>query len=438
MRLSSRGRQRVCGLGLALQFGLTLVAVVAARAGLAPSRVVIALAVSFVPYGLTLWSAAGAFERHTAERVALAGLLTFGFALVVAPPVLSDDVYRYVWEGRVWLSGHNPYVLAPADLSLSHLRDEVWTGINNKALASIYPPLSQGLFIALAVVGGGVASVKLVALLGHAATVFAIARLTPDPRAPLVIALNPLLLSQGALDGHLDLLTGLAVLVAASALAARRPRVAVVATWAAVGLKLVGAAIAPLFLRKPRVLVAVLAGAAVLAWPMLHFRPSADAASGPIQFAVRWRGNDSVYGLVEAVARSMLDPEAAAIASRTAMVLAVLCLGFVLEWKRVPPVRAARLILWSVLLLSPQVHPWYLAWLLPLEVACGRWSGFVWSASILVAFAPLDRWVEEGVWHMPGRLVAIEYSTVALALIAEHVWTAGKAKEAQISNDSEG
>jgi hypothetical protein len=81
--------------------------------------------------------------------------------------------------------------------------------------------------------------------------------------------------------------------------------------------------------------------------------------------------------------------------------------------------RATRALVWALLLLSPQVHPWYLAWLVPLEVAAGGSAGLVWSAAVLCAYAPLDRWVAEGVWHMPPSLQVFEYLVVALALILD-------------------
>ena len=43
----------------------------------------------------------------------------------------------------------------------------------------------------------------------------------------------------------------------------------------------------------------------------------------------------------------------------------------------------------------------------------------VWSAAVLCAYAPLDRWVAEGVWHMPASLQVFEYSVVGLALILD-------------------
>ncbi len=41
----------------------------------------------------------------------------------------------------------------------------------------------------------------------------------------------------------------------------------------------------------------------------------------------------------------------------------------------------------------------------------------VWSLAVLCAYAPLDRWVAEGVWVMPPWLQVFEYLAVALALL---------------------
>ena len=98
---------------------------------------------------------------------------------------------------------------------------------------------------------------------------------------------------------------------------------------------------------------------------------------------------------------------------------AFLALCGLVVYRRVPPMRAVRALVWALLLLSPQVHPWYLAWLLPLEVAAGASAGLIWSAAVLCAYAPLDLWVAEGVWDMPLWLQIFEYSVVALALILD-------------------
>lgn len=420
MTLSGRGRQYLFVASVVMQglivIGLALLVLAVGSA--APSTIAIGLGVCFIPYALAL-GLAGQLTRERASRVALGALLILGLAFVVTPPVLSDDVYRFLWEGRLWLEGLNPYHLAPADPALEHLRDDVWAQINNKSLASIYPPLSQVLFALIALLGGGIWTAKLLALLAHAVTTIVVSRISPDPRAPLALGLNPLLLSEGALHGHFDLLTGLALLVAAWGLARHRVVRAAIAICVAVGLKAVGVVMAPLFLRRPIALSAVVVVSTLVLFPLAAFRPIADAASGPVQFAARWRGNESIYAFIEWMSRQVLEESAAIAVARATVVGVVLAVGTISVAKHIAPLRAARIILWTTLLLSPQVHPWYLAWLLPIEIVSGGLAGLVWSATVLCAYAPLDRWLAEGVWEMPIALQIFEYSAVALALIIE-------------------
>jgi hypothetical protein len=406
--------------GCLLAQGLLILGIVAiARAGAAASTIVIGLAACFVPYALALSLTRDLFGRARAEQLALSALFVFGLALVFAPPALSDDVHRFVWEGRVWLEGSNPYALAPADPSLAHLRNESWTAINNKPLASIYPPLTQVLFVLIGLLGGGIWTAKLLALIAHSLTTIAVSKISSDSRAPLALALNPLLLSEGALNGHLDVLTGLALLVAAGSLSQHRIIRAAIATCVAVGLKAVGVVMFPLFARRPVALLVVAVVSALLLSPLVVFAPLADSASGPVQFAARWRGNESFYAVVDWISLQVFDPSVATTLARASVFGIVLAVGALSVAKRVPPVRATRILLWTTLLLSPQVHPWYLAWLLPIEISSGGLAGLVWSASVLCAYAPIDRWLAEGVWEMPIGLQIAEYSLVAAAWVIE-------------------
>lgn len=61
--------------------------------------------------------------------------------LVFTPPTLSDDMYRYVWDGRVQAQGISPYRYPPAARELEALRDApVWRFINRKNVVTVYPP----------------------------------------------------------------------------------------------------------------------------------------------------------------------------------------------------------------------------------------------------------------------------------------------------------
>ncbi|MFZ1866259.1 MAG: glycosyltransferase 87 family protein [Polyangiales bacterium] len=390
-----------------------------ARWGCAPSTVVLGLGAAFVPYaGAVLWSPAVG-DRRTVDRIAIVASLAFGAAFLLAPPVMSDDLYRYLWEGRVWLEGLNPYRLAPNDPALASLRTDLWTSINNKDLASIYPPLSQLLFVAAAWLGGRVWMIKVLALGAHVASVVVVSRIARQPRAALALGLNPLLLSEAALNGHFDVLTGLTLLLTAWALTRHRIVAAAVAACTAVGLKAVGVVLLPLFARRPKAFAAVSIVSAWLLLPLVWSRSPFDAASGPGQFATRWRGNESVFAVVQWLADRLFAEDVAALVARAAVAAAVLVVWIVVLRRRLPPLEASRSAVWAVLLVSPQVHPWYLAWLLPLEVFAGGRAGLVWSAAALCAYAPLDRWVRDGVWEMPVWLQLLSYAAVLIALILD-------------------
>ena len=78
-------------------------------------------------------------------------LFCLGWALLHLPPSLSDDAYRYVWDGQVQAHGINPYQYVPQDPALEFLQDgALYDHLNSPAFYSVYPPVSQLIFGAAA------------------------------------------------------------------------------------------------------------------------------------------------------------------------------------------------------------------------------------------------------------------------------------------------
>jgi hypothetical protein len=121
----------------------------------------------------------------------------------------------------------------------------------------------------------------------------------------------------------------------------------------------------------------------------------------------------------------------AGLLARAVAAAAVLALALVLTWRRVEPLLAARSVLLAVLLLAPQLHPWYLLWLLPLETALGRSTALVWSAVALVAYAPLDGWLVARSWQEPALARPLQYGLVLGVLALEHWWCRARPPVAQ-------
>ncbi len=99
--------------------------------------------------------------------------------LLLLDPLLSTDIYRYVWDGRVQAAGINPYRYIPADPALAALRDAaIYPNINRADYAvTIYPPVAQLFFLAVTRLGENVTVMRLGFLVCEAVTVTMIALL---------------------------------------------------------------------------------------------------------------------------------------------------------------------------------------------------------------------------------------------------------------------
>jgi alpha-1,6-mannosyltransferase len=140
--------------------------------------------------------------------------VVFRLLLVLEEPtVLSSDMYRFIWDGRIQHNGFNPYRYPPQDEALKNLRDHrIYPHINRKAARTIYPAGAQLFFRAVyTLVGDSVTGFKgamvvcdISALAVMAALLKSIAH---DPTRLLIYAWNPLVVFEIAYSGHLEGLT---------------------------------------------------------------------------------------------------------------------------------------------------------------------------------------------------------------------------------------
>lgn len=101
-----------------------------------------------VAFGLYAGVVALALRQKTWSKsewaVVFALAATMQGFLIFTPPTLSDDMYRYIWDGRVQAQGLSPYRYPPKARELAYLRDEtIWRHINRKASVTVYPPAAE-------------------------------------------------------------------------------------------------------------------------------------------------------------------------------------------------------------------------------------------------------------------------------------------------------
>ena len=365
-------------------------------------------------------------------------LIVAGAARVVivfgTAPQLSDDLYRYVFDGRTLVRGDNPYAAAPADARVDHPADAALVKqINNPKLVTIYLPASQYVFALLAVAAGDSFDTTACRAfrLGFIAldlliVAMLLRRLRIEGRSPWWAALyawHPLALSEIAGSGHQDVL-GIAALLAALMLTdSVRPGSKCEGRALTSRVGLAGSAFAVALAVKPIVLplalplawglrdrprLVVLGGGAVVLMTVALTAPLAlmDGSLGGLFETVRtyvsiWSHNESLHALLaQAIGWSWASYLCAA--ALGAVVLAAVA-GRCDQW------HTSTLYLFALVLLWRPAHPWYLLWaaaLLPLRFNAALW---VFTLTIGWSYAVL---CEPGNWELPAWVRVVEYAPV--------------------------
>ena len=386
-------------------------------------------------------------------------------------PALSDDVYRYVFDGRNTAHGINPYSVTPAQrLDLVDHGDEAlierplaevlagpasleggerWPGeaqivvrINNPELATIYLPTSQWVFAAAGLLvadrwSDAASSARLfraVLVLADLATiVLLLAALSKSGKSPWWAALyawHPLPIAEIAGASHQDIL-GIALLVAALVVYGRVPQ----KTWRWTGLLALGALVKPVvvpvaavalkgrpwgaWLRSLALGAAVCVVIAAPLWLTNDRQPLKNLQVTAERFTLKWAHFGSVYEpvleIIERQTPGWINDDQEKLARKICGgLLAAAILGIWLAAR--DTWRAAAWIFLTMVLFSPAAHPWYVLWALALCPMAP--NAPVWIASLTLPWGYAVLGDTES-WSVSPWLMLTAYAPIYGALVFE-------------------
>ncbi len=351
------------------------------------------------------------FPRHVVLAcLVLSVLWRVPFFLIPAGP--QDDLHRYVWDGRVQRLGYNPYTAIPADPALAGLHTPETRELNHPDVASPYPPGAQLFFRAVTAISESTFAFKvpLVACdLAIILVLFDVLRRTGQGEHwVLAYAWHPLIATEVAGGGHIDILGVLLLVISAATLARRWRAVAALTFGLAVAVKFLPIVLAPLYWRRVRIRDALLA---VFVFGLLYV-PFLERGRIPIgslgTYVQSFRFNDPVFATLEQVTSPQLVAG-----------LAVL-VGFLTAiWLRSKaPAWSSDAFAWPMaasLLCAPVVYPWYLLWLLPFVRSVSTVPIIIWTVSILPTYYVWYLRTLGRPWLVPGWIMLLEYGSVATA-----------------------
>ena len=317
---------------------------------------------------------------QTRHVLALAILLRL--VLVGLPPSLSDDAFRYLWDGLVQVNSINPYHYVPQDAALSAFHGEpIYEALNSKGYYSVYPPFSQLVFAFGALfypLGWQVSYyvIKGIFVLFEMGALWMLSRMIAA-RWLLLYALHPLVLLETAGQAHTE--GAMVFFLVATVYLARRKQ----GGWAAVALALAGwVKLFPFFLLPflwrrygwramwaSGLTIALVALPYAAPYVLPHVRASLDLYARLFEFNAGFYYSIKEYYFFTTGAdwSKQIGPTLRLLFLMGVPVLYVLDAQF--RW---PLARAFLITMGCFLVMATTVHPWYLVGVLALVAVMSR------------------------------------------------------------------
>ncbi|MGE3537679.1 MAG: glycosyltransferase 87 family protein [Candidatus Tectimicrobiota bacterium] len=355
----------------------------------------------FVPlcglYGLALGVVFGRSAAGAPGSLALIVVFAVLFRLLVvaSPLILSSDLYRYVWDGRVQRAGINPYRYAPEAEALAGLRDTaIYPQVHRPALPTIYPPVAQMLFALItALVPDSVRGMKQSMLCFDLITlvliILLLKRTGQAPERVLLYAWSPLVVFEFAGSGHVDVLMLPLLLLALLARLAQWPALAGVLLGLATLTKLYPAVVFPaLYQRAERRFPLGFAITLVLGYGL--YLPG--AGSQVFGYLPGYFGpwEDFNGGLRSWLTLAFMPlTEQARLLAAAVCALLLLVVAYRVHWRvqESNVLQCAGVMIAAYLLLVPTTfHPWYVIWLLPCLCVRPLWGWLYLSGAIALSY----------------------------------------------------
>ncbi|PLX95527.1 MAG: hypothetical protein C0620_04125 [Desulfuromonas sp.] len=355
----------------------------------------------------------------------------FRVLFVSAAPQLSDDVYRYLWDGLNVLHGVNPYAQAPQQAVADSARMAILQNqINHPALVTLYPPVAE-LFFALA--AGHLIAYKLLLIMIDLGSCFILWRLLQRLGRPLwwlaFYAWHPLVIVECAASAHIDILAVFLVLVSLwTAVSGRR--------WAGLwsGVALSMAVLVKVFpvIFVPFCLLMVpgeqrrtffLAGMTTMVFFTLPFCPQILHGLETLgTYSRHWEFSGFTFQQLRTFVQSG-DVARLILASTFAVVLLVGWLRLCQHRQRSLAVLVSLLSaqLLFFLLLTPTLHPWYALYLVAFTALVPRAAAIVMSWAVLLSYQVVAKYFLTGIWQEDPWTAGYIWLAPLLALLATSV-----------------
>lgn len=360
------------------------------------------------------------------------GLLIIGLALVFRLALLaqdpSDDINRYLWEGRMLQEGISPYHYAPDDPHLAGLakNDPFHARINHPDLPAVYPPFILYIFSFLTSISYSPLIIKIVVIIFDMGTIGFLLPLLDhrhlDRRWSILYAFNPVALYAFSGQGHFDVIQIFFLMGAICFFDRKLWYWMFLFIGLAIQSKYVAAVTLPFFITRSNFKYIWVMAASVI----LPYLPLINIQWRQLFFSLMTFGNEFAFnGSIHGLLRAALGGIPPATYICKIVLFLFLLPGFYFFHPDIShrfgsdPVSGCFYSLGAVLLLSPTIHFWYLSWIIPFIVLRPSTSWTVLCLTISGYFVSNGISLNTGEWRLPVWVQIVEWAPFYVFFMAE-------------------
>lgn len=377
--------------------------------------------------------------RMTGDQLlywALGAAMVLRLSLLFAVPELSDDFYRFIWDGRLLSQGISPFATLPSKLmedpefNQIAINQQLFQGMNSPDYFTVYPPIAQWVFYLAAKlfpdsIFGNLMVMRLITILFEAGSVILIIKILRvsklSANRALIYAWNPLVIIELTGNLHLEAIMIFFLLLAIYLLHKGKWIESSAAMGAGVAAKLIPLIFLPLLLfRMPWKKILgywAICGVVVLGFFLTIWSPELieGMRSSLSLYFQKFEFNASIYYLMREIGFAVTGYNIIQEAGKY-LALATLAIILVFAWYSHKSMNWPKAMVWALtiyLLMSTTVHPWYVTPLVALATFTDYKFPVAWSVLVIVSYAGYS---ESGYSeHMP--LLIAEYLLLAMVLI---------------------
>lgn len=395
---------------------------------------------TFAALSLLMFLARKNLKELTPRTILLVGVL-FRSSLLLTFPALSDDLFRFVWDGILLSNGENPFLHLPQTLINTPLASELgldqklFDSLNSKQYYTVYPPFSQAIYGLSAWLGGGTVYgsmfwLRLFLLGAEIGTMFLMGKLlihfNKSSLNLILYAWNPLVIIEVIANLHFEGLMLFLLLLSCWLAIRQKWLLSALAMGLSISTKLIPLMLLPMFFHyfgwKRWLSWSVLAGvvACITFLPFASVELFENMFSSVDLYFQSFEFNASIFYLVRAVGFATIGYD---IVQTAGPVISIFTFVFLLllafaKWKGVQnQFDRMALALTLYLFMATTVHPWYLITICGLAIFTSRSYVFVWSLLVVISYSHYYG----GGFQENYLFIGIEYALLLLAIIFDRI-----------------